>query len=411
MSRIARFDNGLQIVTEAMPQASSVTIGVFVGVGSRDETQDQHGTSHFLEHLAFKGTSELSAKDLAVLVDSFGGDMNAFTTKELTSFQVRLLGEATDLGVDILGKILTEPSFNVSDIESERNVILEEIAMANDEPSDFVNEQLVASVYERHSLGREVLGSRESIPGIDRDVICDFFSSFYGSANMVISAAGALDHERMVEQFSSSLGQISPGRVPERNASHLRFSDPVISERDIEQAHISIAYPGIPRGDRRRWVMATLDHVYGGGLSSRLFQKVREEGGLCYSIYSDRVTYQDSGYLGVYFATSPFQLARALELVDSVTKELSSVGVTEEELAVAKRYLRAQVLLAREDTASVMSQMGSVLVTGQHLKSIEEVLAEIERVSVNEVAELAAEVFAGSRQISVVGPVPNGVFD
>ncbi|TAN27953.1 MAG: insulinase family protein [Actinomycetota bacterium] len=411
MSRTTRFGNGLQIVTEAMPQASSVAIGVFVGVGSRDETQDQHGTSHFLEHLAFKGTREMSAKDLAISVDSFGGDMNAFTTKELTSFQVRLLGEATDLGVDILGKILTEPAFNVSDIESERNVILEEIAMAYDEPSDFVHEQLGASVYKTHSLGREVLGSRESILGINRDVISDFFSTYYGSANMVISAAGALEHEQIVEQFSSSLGQILPGKVPERDASHLWFSEPVVSEREIEQAHVSIAYPGIPRGDRRRWAMAALDHVYGGGLSSRLFQKVREEAGLCYSIYSDRVSYQDSGYLGVYFATSHFQLGRALDLVDSVTKEFGLAGMTEEELAVAKRYLRAQVLLAREDTASVMSQLGSVLVTGQQIKSIEEILAEIERVSVDEVAELAAEVFAGSRQISAVGPVPNGVFD
>ncbi|NNN19235.1 MAG: insulinase family protein [Acidimicrobiaceae bacterium] len=411
MSKITKFDNGLQIVTEEMPQVASVTIGVFVGVGSRDEIQSQRGTSHFLEHLAFKGTKELSAKDLAISVDSFGGDMNAFTTKELTSFQVRLLGEATELGVDILGKILTEPSFNVTDIDSERSVILEEIAMANDEPSDFVHELLAASLYGNHPLGREVLGSRESIIGISRDTICDFFSNYYGPANMVVSAAGALEHDKLVEQFSATLGQISQGVVPVRNQPQLQFSDPVISGRDIEQVHVSIAFPGIPKGDRRRWDMAVLDHIYGGGLSSRLFQKVREETGLCYSIYSDRVSYHDSGYLGVYFATSPAQLGTAAELVDSVTKEFSSAGITEEELAVAKRYLRAQVLLTREDTASVMSQLGSVLVAGQQIKSVEDILSEVERVTVDGVKELADEVFAGSRQISAVGPVPNGVFD
>ncbi len=410
MSRVTKFDNGLQIVTEEMPQATSVTIGVFVGVGSRDEMLDQHGTSHFLEHLAFKGTKDLSAKELAISVDSFGGDMNAFTTKELTSFQVHLLGEATDLGVDILGRILTEPALNVSDIDSERSVILEEIAMASDEPSDFVQEQLLAALYGAHSLGREVLGSPESITSIDRDVISDFFSTYYGPVNMVVSAAGALKHERILEQFESSLGSISNGRLPQRDKPELSFSKPVITEREIEQVHVSIAYPSLARGDRRRWILAVLDHIYGGGLSSRLFQKVREESGLCYTIYSDRVSYQDSGYLGVYFATSPAQLGRASELVDSVTRDLVSAGITYEELVVAKRFLRAQVLLAREDTASVMAQLGSVLVTGQQIKSVEEVLAEVERVTVDNVMELAEQVFAGSMQISAIGPVPDGVF-
>ncbi len=410
MSRTTRFDNGLQVVTEEMPQAASAAIGVFVGVGSRDETLGQHGTSHFLEHLAFKGTDELSAKDLAILVDSFGGDMNAFTTREMTSFQVRLLGEAAHLGTDTLGKILTEPALNPTDIDSERSVILEEIAMANDEPSDFVHEQLGAAVYGDHPLGREVLGSRESILRIDQAVIKGFFSAFYRPVNMVVSAAGAVTHEAIVEQFEPTLGSLSDGVMPKRRRPELIFSRPVISERDIEQVHVSIAFPGLPRADRRRWVMAVLDHIYGGGLSSRLFQKVREESGLCYSIYSDRVTYQDSGYLGVYFAASPAQLSRAAELVDSVTLELISAGITEEELAVAKRYLRSQVLLAREDTASVMSQLGSVLVTGQQIKSAGEILTEIERVKADEVTELAAEVFSGSRQVSAVGPVPHGIF-
>ncbi len=411
MSTITQFDNGLQIVTEELPQAASVAIGVFVGVGSRDETLGEHGISHFLEHLAFKGTNELSAKEIAVLVDSFGGDMNAFTTREMTSFQVHLLGEAAYLGADILRKILTEPAFNLADIDAERSVILEEIAMANDEAADLVHEQLGAVIYGDHPLGREVLGSRESISAIDRDLIREFFSRYYRPVNMVVAAAGALTHDSIVKSFAPYLGAIAKGAPPSRSKPELLFSRPVVCEREIEQVHVSIAYPGLPRGDRRKWVMAVLDHVLGGGLSSRLFQRVREDSGLCYSIFSDRVTYQDSGYLNVYFAASPSQLGRASELVDLVIDEFVSAGITETELAVAKRFLRSQVLLAREDTAAVMSQLGSVLVAGQQIKSVDEILAEVERVAVSEVVELATEVFAGSRQISAVGPVPDGIFE
>lgn len=410
MSRVTSLDNGLRIVTEEMPQATSVALGVFVGVGSRDETIGQHGISHFLEHLAFKGTKELSARDLAILVDSFGGDMNAFTTREMTSFQVKLLAEATDLGVDVLGRILTEPALRVDDIDSERTVILEEIAMAYDEPSDFVQEQLWSVLFGDHSLGREVLGSRDSILATDRKRIQDFFETYYGPPNIVVSAAGDISHERIVERFEKFLGGLEKVKRPTRVKPEYRFSDSVVSERDTEQVHVSIAYPGLARNDPRRWVLAAIDHIYGGGLSSRLFQKVREEAGLCYSIYSDRVAYQDSGFLLVYLATSPALVGMSLELVDSVTKEFVLTGITEEELAVAKRYLRAQVLMAREDAGVVMSQLGSVLVADLQIRSVAEILSEVERVTVDGLMELVTGIFAGPRQMSAVGPVPEGVF-
>lgn len=410
MSQITTFDNGLQIVTEEMPHAASVTIGVFVGVGSRDEASGQYGASHFLEHLAFKGTDDLSARELAISVDSFGGDMNAFTTKEITSFQLRLLGEAMEMGVDILGRILTSPSLNPLDIDSERSVILEEIAMANDEPSDLVHEQLSATIYSDHPLGREVLGSKESIIAMDRSIISEFFSTYYGPNNMVVSAAGSLDHDFLVERFGSTLGAMPLGKVPIRHEPEIQFSQPVVIERDMEQVHVSMAYPGLRRGDPRRWSLSILDQVLGGGLSSRLFQLLREESGLCYSIYSDRVSYQDSGYMGVYFATAAGQLGTALELVDSVIASIVARGIDDEELIVAKRYMRAQLLLAREDSNSVMSQMGSLLVSGQRIKPTEEILAEVERVGVNDVWELAQQLLSSPRQISAVGPVPSQIF-
>lgn len=410
MSRITKFDNGLKIVTEEMPQAASVTIGVFVGVGSRDEAAGQYGASHFMEHLAFKGTDDLSARELAISVDSFGGDMNAFTTKEVTSFQLRLLGEAMEMGVDILGRILMSPSLNSFDIDSERSVIIEEISMANDEPSDLVHEQLSEAIYSGHPLGREVLGTKESIIAMDRSIISEFFSTYYGPNNMVVSAAGSLDHDFLVDRFGSTLGAMPLGKVPIRSEPQIQFSQPVIIERDMEQVHVAMAYPGIRRGDPRRWSLSVLDQVLGGGLSSRLFQMLREESGLCYSIYSDRVSYQDSGYVGIYFATSAAQLGTALELVDSVISSVVARGINEEELIVAKRYIRAQLLLAREDSNSVMSQMGSLVVSGQRIKPIEEILAEVERVSVNDVWELAQQLLNSPRQISAVGPVPSEIF-
>lgn len=405
MVEISRLNNGLTIVTEEMPKAASVTIGVYVGVGSRDEAEECAGVSHFMEHLAFKGTKDLGAKKLAVLVDSFGGEMNAYTTKEITSFQVRLLGEACDLGAGILGAILNEPLLNATDIDSERSVILEELAMANDEPADLVHEQLNAALYSGHPLGREVLGSKESILAMDRDKICDFFVNSYGPNNMVVSAAGGVKHDHFVEMFSNSLGEKTPTDSPIRIEPKQRFGRPVVSQRDIEQVHVSLAYPGIRQGDPRRWSMALFDQIFGGGLSSRLFQLVREDAGLCYSIYSDRVAYRDTGFVGVYFATTPSQLGRALELVNSVTRGLTTQRVNAEELSVAKRYLRAQLLLSREDTSQVMSQLGTLLISGQQIMSIDEVLDEIEKVTPEDIIELAMQVLGSEKQISVVGPI------
>lgn len=389
-----------------MPHCSSVAIGVYVNAGSRDEQIGQYGASHFLEHLAFKGTSNLSARELAVMVDSFGGEMNAFTMKEMTSFQVRLLGEASDVGIDILNQILTEPALYPTDVESERSVILEEIAMAKDEPADLVHEQLNTKLFDGHPLGREVLGSRESITSMDRSSIIDFFSRYYGPNNMVVAAAGPVNHSRMVDNLSPALGGTAPSQVPVRTVTVVKVGSPVLTERDIEQVHVAIAYPGLSRSDSRRWAYGLLDQLLGGGLSSRLFQTVREEAGLCYTIYSDRVSFHDCGYMGIYFAASPAQVGKALELVDLVTRGIVASGITEDELSIAKRYLRAQVLLSLDDTSAVMSQIGSVLVTNRELRTVDEILKEIDRITVDDVMDVASLVLSQERQLSAVGPVP-----
>lgn len=404
MSRITRLDGGLTIVTEEISTAASAAIGVFVGVGSRDEQDSQYGVSHFLEHLAFKGTDTLSAKELAIVVDSFGGDMNAFTTKEMTTFQLRLLGEARDVGIDILGRILTEPSLKLEDIDSERTVILEEISMAADEPADVVQECLVSTLYHGHSLGKEVLGSRNSILNMSRATIGSFFETYYGQCNMVVSAAGNVDHDSLVRQVEPTLGSRGHGSKSNRVPPDFRIGEMTFIERDIEQIHVAIGFPGLAQDDPRRWTLAVLDQVLGGGISSRLFQTVREEHGLCYSIYSDHVEFVDSGYLELYFATAPNQLEKALDLVKSIVSDLATNGVSRDELAIAKRYLRSQLLLARDDIGSVMSQMGSVLVSGRQLKSLEDLLDMVDGVDQMAVFELAEELLGADMQVCIVGP-------
>lgn len=405
MERVSRLDSGLTIVSAEMPYSASVSIGVFIKVGSRDESGNQYGASHFLEHLIFKGTESLSARELAAVVDSFGGEMNAFTTKEMTSFQLRLLDEAVGIGIDILGQILTAPALRQFDIDSERSVILEEIAMAADEPADLVQEMLASVIYNGHPLGREVLGSRESILSMSRATIEEFFTTYYGPRNMVIAAAGNVDHDQLVEKFRDTLGSLQGGQALRRIEPIPKFGPAKIFERDIEQAHIALGFRGISRNDPRRWELAILDQLLGGGISSRLFQVVREDHGLCYSIYSDHVAFGDSGYMEVYFATTAGQVDNSLQLIDLVIKDLVSRGVTEEEMTVAKRYLRAQLLLSMDDSGSVMSQIGSRLVWDRQPSSVAAILEEIESVTRASVNHLAEELLRSGMQVCVVGPV------
>jgi predicted Zn-dependent peptidase len=405
LTRVSKLDSGLTIVSAEMPYSASVSIGVFVKVGSRDESGSQYGASHFLEHLIFKGTESLSARDLAVVVDSFGGEMNAFTTKETTSFQLRLLDEAVEIGIDILGQILTAPALRPLDIDSERSVILEEIAMASDEPADLVQEMLASVIYNGHPLGREVLGSRESIISMDRATIDKFFTAYYGPPNMVVAAAGHVNHDLLIEKFQAMFTSLQGDKSLHRVQPVPKFGPAKIIERDIEQVHIALGFRGISRSDPRWWELAILDQLLGGGISSRLFQVVREDHGLCYSIYSDHVAFGDSGYMEVYFATTPGQVDSSLRLIDLVVKDLVSRGVTEEELAVAKRYLRAQLLLSMDDSGSVMSQIGSRLIWDREPNSVAEMLAEIESVSRAGVNHLAEELLESDMQICVVGPI------
>jgi predicted Zn-dependent peptidase len=399
---------GARLVTETMAEARSVTVGVWVGTGSRDEDDAHSGASHFLEHLLFKGTPQWSAADIAESVDEIGGDMNAFTTKEYTAFYIRLLADALPLGLDVLGAIMTEPALRVDDIDAERQVILDEILMHADEPADFAAEQCTAAMFPDHPLGREVLGTPPSVESLDQDEIRGFFESHYRAGNLVVAAAGDVDHDRLAlevqARFARRSGGASPLRVgPDRPGKAL-----VVLERPTEQVHLVVGMRCPGRHSPERWPLAVLNHVLGGGISSRLFQEVRERRGLAYSIWSERIHYEEVGTMTVSVGTAPEHAPEVLALVHGELDRMGENGISARELTVAKGHLRAETLLSLEDSGARMSRIGSSLLLHGQVLEVDEVLAKVEAVTVEDVAAVAAELATQTRTLSVVGPFDPG---
>lgn len=401
----AILDTGLVVVTEAMRDASSMCVGFWVGTGGRDEGSSEAGASHFLEHLLFKGTAGRSARDIAESVDAVGGEMNAFTTREYTAFYVRLLAEAADLGLDVLCDIMSAPAFRPAEVDAERQVILEEILMHADEPDDLVHELSSESLFPGHSLGRDVLGDPSSVSAMSPEQIREFFEHHYRPANMVVSVAGCLDHHAVVEGLAKRLPRGRGGRRPLRVAPSGEVRPLVVHSTPTEQAHLVVAMRSPGRDDRARHALDVLNHVLGGGLSSRLFQEIRERRGLAYSVFSDRVTYEECGALSVYVGTAPGKVHEVLAILRDQLDRMATEGITAAELALAKGYLRAQSLLSLEDSSARMSRIGrSQLLHGEVL-AVEKLVARVEAVTLADVAEVAATVLGGVRTLAVVGPL------
>jgi len=411
MIRTDRLASGLTVVTEDMAEARSVCIGFWVGTGSRDESSELAGSSHFLEHLLFKGTDERSASAIAESVDEVGGDFNAFTTKEYTSFYIRLLAEHVDLGLDILSDIMWRPSLRPADLDAERQVILDEILMHADEPSDEAAEQSSATLFPDHPLGREVLGTESSVSDMTADRIRTFFDEHYLPGNMVVAVAGALDHEAVVAGLDQRAGRSGGGVTPTRSAPDERVTPLAVTRRATEQAHVVLAARSVDRNDPSRYALAVLNHVLGGGLSSRLFQEIRERRGLAYSVWSERVAYVDAGFLSVGLGTGPEHVAEVLDIVTEELARLGADGITERELAIAKGNLRAETLLACEDSGARMSRIGAGMLLHGEVLTVDEVLARVEALTLADVHEAARAVVAAPRTLSVVGPFDAGDFD
>jgi predicted Zn-dependent peptidase len=406
-----RLASGVRLVTERMRDVRSVAIGFWVGTGSRDEPARLAGASHFLEHLLFKGTPTRSAAAIAEALDEVGGDCNAFTTKEYTAFYVRLLSEHLRLGLDILGDIMEEPSLSEHDVDAERTVILDEILMHADEPADLAAETAMSALFPGHPLGRDTLGDRESVGATTAADIRGFFEEHYRPGNVVVSVAGDCNHEEVAAALERRFAARPGGAAPVREPVGPDVDPLVVVRRPTEQAHLVLGMRSVSRFDEARWPLAVLNVVLGGGLSSRLFQKVREERGLAYSIWSERNGYFDTGCTTVSVGTAPEQVDQVLEIVTGEIEELASRGITPRELDVAKGNLRSETLLSCEDSGARMSRLGTSVLLYGRAWTIDEVLAHIDEVDAEAVQEVARSLAAAPRTLAAVGPFDADAFD
>ncbi len=405
---------GLRVVTETVPGVRSVSLGIWIGIGSRDETATQAGAAHYLEHLLFKGTRRRTAAGIAEEFDAVGGDLNAFTAKEHTCFYAHVLDIDLPMAIDVLADVVTDAILEPADVEVERQVVLEEIAMRDDDPEDLLGELFDETLFGDHALGRPVIGSEESVRGMSRDTLHDFWRGEYTTPRMVVAAAGNLAHDHVVALVSAALdgavARAGAGAVavqPRRpEPAVLAGGGPrlVLRPEDSEQAHLMIGVPGLARHDPRRSALLVLSTALGGGPSSRLFQQVREQRGLAYQVYSAVTSYSDAGSFAVYAGCAPERLDEVTTVVCAVLGDVAAHGLTPAELVRAQGALRGGLILGLEDTASRMNRIGRSELDYGRQRPIEESLDRIAAVTGEQVAELARDLLSGPLTATVVGP-------
>ncbi|MDR6416282.1 pitrilysin family protein [Pseudarthrobacter sulfonivorans] len=404
---------GVRVLTEAMPGQRSATIGFWVGVGSRDEAPGQHGSTHFLEHLLFKGTKRRTALEIASAFDEVGGESNAATAKESTCYFARVLDTDLPMAIDVIADMITGAVLDPAEMEQERDVILEEIAMDSDDPTDVAHENFVAAVLGTHPLGRPIGGTPAAIRAVARDSVWEHYRRYYRPDELVITAAGGLEHDvvcnLVVDALHTAGWSLEPSAAPVERRSTERAditgtAGLHVVKRAVEQANIIMGCPTIVATDGRRYVMSVLNAVLGGGMSSRLFQEIREKRGLVYSTYSFASSYADAGYFGMYAGCTPSKVRQVLDLLGLELDKLAEGGISDDELRKAVGQLCGGIVLALEDTGSRMSRLGRAeLVSGEY-QDIDETLRLIKSVTAQEVQDLARELAAAPRTVTVVGP-------
>jgi predicted Zn-dependent peptidase len=400
---------GLRVVTEQVPGMRSAAFGIWVAVGSRDERPSISGASHFLEHLLFKGTRRRDALEISSVMDAVGGEMNAFTAKEYTCYYARVLDEDLPLAVDVVSDLVLSSVVTADDVEVERGVILEEIAMHDDEPGDAVHDALASALWGDSPLGRPVIGTVDSISALSRSAIAGFYRRRYDLPHMVVAAAGSVEHDALVGLVEQAFGErlagdavpapLRPGGPPPRAAARLS-----VQERATEQAHVVLGTTALRRDDPRRFALSVLSGALGGGMSSRLFQTVREERGLAYSVYSYTDSHADTGLFGVYAGCSPSRVGEVLDLVRAELAAVAEHGVTDEEVRRAQGGLRGGLVLGLEDSGARMSRLGKSELVHAEVLSPEQVLDRIGAVTPDDVREVARDVLTRPRALAVLGP-------
>jgi predicted Zn-dependent peptidase len=404
--------NGLRVLTEAVPAMRSVSFGVWVGVGSRDETRQLSGVSHFLEHLLFKGTRRRSALDISAAIEAVGGETNAFTTKEYTCYYARVLDADLPLAVDVMCDLVVDSVLAESDVETERGVILEEIAMHDDEPGEEVHDLFAESMYGEHPLGRLISGTVDTISPMSRRQIMNFYQRRYTPPATVIAAAGNLDHASVVRQVRDVFDRLGDAKVPQPRRGADRGPVPPrmrrgrirVRNKDTEQAHLVLGGPALARDDDRRFALGVLNNAVGGGMSSRLFQEIRERRGLAYSVYSYTSQFADSGVFGVYAGCAPGKVDEVLALTRDQLAQVAQHGITDEEITRGKGMLKGSLVLGLEDTGSRMSRLGKGELLYDELLTIDQILTRVDAVTLEDVRQVAAAVLGGQPTLAVIGP-------
>jgi predicted Zn-dependent peptidase len=405
--------SGMRILTEAIPAMRSVSFGIWVGVGSRDETRQLGGASHFLEHLLFKGTRRRTALDISASIEAVGGETNAFTTKEYTCYYARVLDADLPLAIDVMCDLVADSVLAESDVETERGVILEEIAMHDDEPDEEVHDLFSSAVYGEHPLGRLISGSPDSISRMTRRQIQTFYHRQYMAPSIVVAAAGNLDHAvvvRLVKEAFAQGGHLdtiadpAARRAATGTPPRPRSGRTELRDKETEQAHVILGRGGIARDDERRFALGVFNNALGGGMSSRLFQEIREKRGLAYSVYSFTSQYADAGLFGVYAGCAPGKVDEVLALARDELSRVAEGGLHDDEVARGKGMYRGALVLGLEDTGSRMSRLGKGELLYNEVLSVDQLLARIDAVTAEQVRAVAADVAGGPMSLAVIGP-------
>ncbi|HUJ17554.1 MAG TPA: pitrilysin family protein [Nitrospirota bacterium] len=417
MYRKDTLSNGIRVVSETLPKSRSVSIGVWVKVGSRHEPPELGGISHFIEHLFFKGTEKRTAKDIAIEMDSIGGEMNAFTSQETTTYYVKVVDEHLPIAIDLLSDILLGSRFDPVEMDKERKVILEEIKSVEDTPDDYIHELFTATVWPSNSLGRPILGTRETIKGLKHADILSYINDYYCPKEIVISVAGNFEHARLVDLLEQSFGKLSRTGIPKKEATPAFTRDVSVKKKQLEQVQLCIGSKGLNYAHENRFVASALNTVLGNSMSSRLFQEIREQNALAYSIYSYVTAYRDTGLITIYAGTDP---SNALEVVRLVLKEIRNIqeeGITPAEEMRVRNQIKGSLVLSLESSNSHMSRLArQEIYFGKYL-SMDDIIKGVEKVTREQVQHLAQHLFTKENiSLTILGPlnksdVPDSVLE
>lgn len=406
--------SGLRIVTEEVPSVRSAAVGIWVNVGSRDETPAVAGASHFLEHLLFKGTKRRNALEISSTIESVGGEMNAFTSKEYTCFYARVIDTDLPMAIDVISDLITSSIVSALDVDAERKVVLEEIAMRDDDPSDLVHDLYAETYYGDTQLGRPILGTIDSIKGMSRNSVFTYYKKRYLPQDLVVAVAGNINHKKVVQMVEEALSL--DGFLDVKGAPQLRANTSVrvrgqqsvgLLSRKTEQAHMFYGMEGVTRSDERRFSMGVLASALGGGMSSRLFQEIREKRGLAYSVYAYAQQFAGSGQIGFYAGCNPAKAIEVVEIIQEVLSDVATHGMSHEEVERAKGAVRGSLVLSQEDSASRMSRIGKNEIVYGQVMNFDDILKEIARVSVEDVRVIASEFLTKTPTLALVGPFKN----